>query len=103
MRRSATIEALARFSRALAPAASLPEERSRSDRELALLLKLGLASQIANGPASQQTGDFCERAEAASRALKEPRQEFMAAWGREMEAHHTHIPVLHMMGDFEGL
>ena len=81
MRRSATIEALAHFGRALELVISLPETRSRSERELAILLRLGLASQVANGPASPQTAEYYRRAVELSRALAEPRQEFMAAWG----------------------
>jgi tetratricopeptide (TPR) repeat protein len=81
MRRSATIEALAHFGRALALVISLPETRSRSERELSILLRLGLASQVANGPASPQTAEYYKRAVVLSRALAESRQEFMAAWG----------------------
>jgi len=81
MRRSATIEALAHFGRALQLVISLPETRLRSERELAILLRLGLASQVANGPASPQTAEYYGRAVELSRALAEPRQEFMAAWG----------------------
>jgi predicted ATPase len=81
MRRSATTEALAHFARALELVASLPDTRSRSERELAVLLRLGLASQVANGPASPKTGEYYEHAVERSRALGESRQEFMAAWG----------------------
>jgi predicted ATPase len=58
MRRSATTEALAHFARALELVVSLPDTRSRSERELAVLLQLGLASQVANGPASPKTGEY---------------------------------------------
>jgi class 3 adenylate cyclase/tetratricopeptide (TPR) repeat protein len=81
MRRSATIEALTHFGRALELVIALPETRSRSERELAILLRLGLASQVAKGPASPQTAEYYRRAVELSRALAEPRQEFMAAWG----------------------
>ena len=81
MRRSATTEALAHFGRALQLVISLPETRSPSERELAILLRLGLASQVANGPASPQTAEYYGRAVELSRALAVPRQEFMAGWG----------------------
>ncbi len=81
MRRSATIEALAHFGRAFELVISLPETRSRSDRELAILLRLGLASQVANGPASPRTAEYYRRSVGLSRTLAESRQEFMAAWG----------------------
>jgi class 3 adenylate cyclase/tetratricopeptide (TPR) repeat protein len=81
MRRSTTIEALAHFGRALALVISSPETRSRNERELSILLRLGLASQVANGPASPQTAEYYRRAVVLSRALAESRQEFMAAWG----------------------
>jgi class 3 adenylate cyclase/tetratricopeptide (TPR) repeat protein len=81
MCRSATTEALAHFARALELVVSLPDTRSRSERELTILLQLGLASQVANGPASPKTGEYYEHAVELSRALGESRQEFMAAWG----------------------
>jgi tetratricopeptide (TPR) repeat protein len=81
MRHSSTKEALAHFGRALELVISLPETRSRSERELAILLRLGLASQVANGPASPQTAEYYRRSVELSRTLAQSRQEFMAAWG----------------------
>jgi len=84
--RSAYAEAVAQFKRALSQAAGLPHGAERRRRELALLLKLGPALGIREGPQSPQVGSVYRRAHEHAQALSDEPGLFKSTWGLWLNA-----------------
>jgi tetratricopeptide (TPR) repeat protein len=82
LRRFAMKEAISHYSNAMRVVSSLPESRARAEQQLATHLALGLAQQIALGPATKESGAHYEQALAISQSLnKVDRERFLATWG----------------------
>jgi predicted ATPase/DNA-binding winged helix-turn-helix (wHTH) protein len=80
-RRKAYHEAVAALRKGLALLAMLPESRERTQRELALQLKLGELVMAVKGRASLEASEVYTRAHALCQQVGEPRQRFQALWG----------------------
>ena len=78
---SAHHEAIRHLSRALDILPTLPNDRMRTEREVALLLRLGPAWMAARGYAASEVGDTYARALARCRALGETPQLFRTLRG----------------------
>jgi class 3 adenylate cyclase len=82
LRRFAMKESLAHYQSALRLVLAIPESKDRDDLELTIRLGLGVAQQIALGPAAKEPIQNYERALALSRTLPERgRERFLATWG----------------------
>jgi class 3 adenylate cyclase/tetratricopeptide (TPR) repeat protein len=90
--RSANVEAIAQFQKALKAMQSLPETRARDETELDLQLSLGLCFVAVRGYSSDDTRIAFERARELSERLDAPKEEARAVfglWGHYwMTAHH---------------
>ncbi|MFI5010916.1 MAG: adenylate/guanylate cyclase domain-containing protein [Hyphomicrobiales bacterium] len=84
--RSAYAEAVAHFNMGLSEAAKLSPGVERSRRELALLLKLGPALAIREGPRSPELESAYRRAHEHARALADGPSLFKATWGLWLHA-----------------
>ena len=80
-RRSAHLEAIAHFSKALSLMGDLPAEVARSRRELELLLLLGPVLIAAQGMASDCVAETYRRARELSRELGDPDGAYTSTWG----------------------
>jgi class 3 adenylate cyclase/predicted ATPase len=82
LRRFAMKESLAHYQCALRLVLAMPESSERDGLELTVRLGLGVAQQIALGPAAKEPIQNYERALALSRTLPEcGRERFLATWG----------------------
>ena len=88
--RSNFAEAVAHFSAGLTEAGQLKEDPDRSQRELALLLKLGPALAIIKGPQSSEVEKLYERAHAMATSLGDGTGMFKATWGLWYSANRGH-------------
>ena len=84
--RSGYAEAIAHFNAALAETAKVPPGVERSQRELALLLKLGPALAIRKGPRSAEFEEVYRQAHGHAEGLADGPSLFKAAWGLWLHA-----------------
>jgi DNA-binding SARP family transcriptional activator/class 3 adenylate cyclase len=84
--RSANVEAIAIFRQALALLQALPEDRSRNERELALLKGLGPALMAVDGWNSPDVGATYVRATALAREVGCEADLFVSIWGSWLHA-----------------
>jgi predicted ATPase/class 3 adenylate cyclase len=78
---AAYVEAIASYRDALRQTAQLPEDEARDRRELSILIKLGPALSIIDGPQSDSMRDVYERAEVLGRSVNDLDGRFKALWG----------------------
>jgi class 3 adenylate cyclase/tetratricopeptide (TPR) repeat protein len=82
LRRFAMKESLAHYESALRLVLAMPESKDRDSLELTIRLGLGVAQQIALGPAAKEPIQNYERALALSQTQPERgRERFLATWG----------------------
>jgi class 3 adenylate cyclase/tetratricopeptide (TPR) repeat protein len=82
LRRFAMRESIAHYTNALRLVLAMPESKDRDSLELTIRLGLGIAQQIALGPAAKEPMQNYERALALSQTLPERgRERFLATWG----------------------
>ena len=99
-RRSADVEATAHFRKSLDLLRTLPETAERAERELAVLLALGVSLQDVKGPGSDEVEEVYTQARRLCREGSAPFEEFAVVWGLwRVQNHRQHLVAAYQLAD----